>query len=161
MCRMPEKQTWRWTVLNCGWSCFHQVSYANHLSFPSNWNIPLFLWLFDLLDVLLYYFCESIILSCQFKLSKEKIRRNVAFSTTAIHIYFASLTLICKLLIWQIWLETKIWPFSLFFAFFQFLTCLPFGAPCFFCPSRFLKILFRLFIPTFWCRKVMRNAVTE
>ena len=72
MYRMPEKRTWRWTVLNCGRTCFHQVSCANHLSFPSNWNILDFLWLFDLLRVLLHYFCESIILSCQFTLSKEK-----------------------------------------------------------------------------------------
>ena len=146
MYRVPQKQTWRWTVLNCGRSCFHQVSYANHLSFSSNWNILHLLWLFDLLRVLLYYFCNSIILSCQFTLSKEKkLRRNIAFSTTAICIYSASSTYTYL----QIRLETKIWPFSDFFAFFQFLTCLPFRAPCFFWPSRFLRILFRLFIPTF------------
>ena len=149
MYRMPEKQTWRWTVLNCGWSCFHQVSHANHLSFPSNWNILDFLWLFDLRRVLLYYFCKSIILSCQFKLSKEK---NFVETLHLVPQRYVSILLhfICKLLlIWQIWLEIKIWPFSDFFAFFQFLTCLPFRAPCFFWPSRFLRILFRLFIPTF------------
>ena len=88
MYRVPQKQTWRWTVLNCGRSCFHQVSYPNHLSFSSNWNILHLSWRFDLLHILLYYFCDSIILSCQFTLSKEKkLRRNVAFSTTAICIF--------------------------------------------------------------------------
>ena len=65
----------------------------NHLSFSSNWNILHLLWLFDLLRILLYYFCNSIILSCQFTLSKEKkLCRNVTFSTTAICIYSASST---------------------------------------------------------------------
>ena len=152
MYRVPQKQTWRWTVLNCGRSCFHQVSYANHLSFSSNWNILHLLWLFDLLHILLHYFCDSIILSCQLTLSKEKkLRRNVAFSTTAICIHSASSTYTYL----QITAHSanltgdKNMAFLRFFAFFQFLTCLPFGAPCLFWPSKFLKILFRLFIPTF------------
>ena len=128
------------------------IIYANHPSFSSNWNILHLSWLFDLLHILLYYFCDSIILSCQFTLSKEKkLRRNVAFSTTAICIYSASSTYTYL----QITAHSanltgdKNMAFLRFFAFFQFLTCLPFGAPCLFWPSRFLKILFRLFIPTF------------
>ena len=46
-----------------------QITYPFH---QTENNILDFLWLFDLLRILLYYFCESIILSCQFKLSKEK-----------------------------------------------------------------------------------------
>ena len=42
--------------------------------------------LFDLLRFILYYFCESMILSCEFTLLKEKIQRNHTFTTTAIQI---------------------------------------------------------------------------
>ena len=114
MYRMPEKRTWRWTVLNCGRTCFHQVSCANHLSFPSNWNILDFLWLFDLLRVLLHYFCESIILSCQFTLSKEK---NFVETLHLVPQRYVSILLHLHLSanyrsFGRFWLETKIWPFS-------------------------------------------------
>ena len=139
MYRVPQKQTWRWTVLNCGRSCFHQVSYANHLSFSSNWNILHLPWLFDLFHILLYYFCDSIILSCQFTLSKEKkLRRNVAFSTTAICIHSASSTY-KLLLIRQIWLETKIWPFSDFLLSFSFSHACLLGHPVYFDHQDFLR----------------------
>ena len=77
-------------------------------------------------------------MSILFMLSKEKkLCRNVALILVPqryVSILLRALTLICKLpLIRQIWLETKIWPLSDFFALiFQFLTCLPFGAPCLF-----------------------------
>ena len=55
-------------------------------------------------------FCANWVLSCKFTLSKgkKKLRENVVFTKTAIRSYFASLTLICKLLfIRRISLETK------------------------------------------------------
>ena len=142
MYRVPQKQTWRWTVLNCGRSCFHQVSYANHLSFSSNWNILHLLWLFDLLHILLHYFCDSIILSCQLKLSKEKnfVETLHLVPQRYVSILLRALTLICKLLlIRQIWLETKIWPFSDFLLSFSFSHACLLGHPVYFDHQHFLR----------------------
>ena len=78
--------------------------------FPSNWNILTFFTTFRFVSFHFILFCASWVLSCEFTLSKgKKHRGNVVFTTTAICIYFASLTLICKLLfIRRISLETKI-----------------------------------------------------
>ena len=78
--------------------------------FPSNWNILTFFTTFRFDSFHFILFCASWALSCEFTLSKgKKLRGNVVFTTTAICIYFASLTLICKLLfIRRISLETKI-----------------------------------------------------
>ena len=86
-------------VLNCTRSCFYQ--YANHLPnhlLSNKLKYPdFFLPLFDLLRVILYYFVQA-----------EFFHANLHFTTTAIGIYFASLTLTCKLLfIRLISLETK------------------------------------------------------
>ena len=64
------KLIWSRAVPNCAQSCFHL--YANYLSFPSNWIILAFLRLFNLLCFILHHFCESVILSCEFTLSKGK-----------------------------------------------------------------------------------------
>jgi len=97
MYRLPEKQIEIWTVSNCSLSCFFismQITYP-FAYFPSKSNILTFLPLFDLLCFILYYFCASCILSCEFTLSKgrKKLQGNVEFTTTAIRIYFSSLTL--------------------------------------------------------------------
>ena len=70
----------------------------------------LFFYHFSIWFVSFYIICASWALSCEFTLSQgKKLRGNVVFTTTTICIYFASLTLICKLLfIRRISLETKI-----------------------------------------------------
>ena len=98
--------------MNCARSYFYQ--YANHLPnhlLSIELKYPDFFFTtfrFDSFHFIL--FCTSGALSCEFMLSKgKKLRGNVVFTTTAICIYFASLSLICKLLfIRRISLETKI-----------------------------------------------------
>ena len=102
------KQSGSRTVLNWARSCFFQ--YANHLPnhlLSIKLKYPDFFYWFVSFHFIL--FCASWVLSCEFMLSKEKkLRGNVVFTTTAICIYFASLTLICKLLfLCRISLETK------------------------------------------------------
>ena len=99
MYRIPEKQSGSRTVLNCARSCFYQ--YANHL--PNHLlSIELkypdfFLPLFDFLRFILYYFAQAEFFHANLRFQKEKkLRGNVVFTTAAI-IYFASLTLTCKL----------------------------------------------------------------
>ena len=132
-------------VLNCARSCFYQ--YANHL--PNHLlSIELkypdfFFTTFRFASFHFIWFCASWVLSCEFTLSKgKKLWGYVVFTTTAIRIYFASLTLICKLLfIHWISLETK--------CRFWIPRCLPFWATFLFWLSRFYRLSFRLFIPTF------------
>ena len=102
------KQSGSRTVLNWARSCFFQ--YANHLPnhlLSIKLKYPDFFYWFVSFHFIL--FCASWVLSCEFMLSKEKkLRGNVVFTTTAICIYFISLTLTCKLLfICRILLETK------------------------------------------------------
>ena len=71
MYRMPEKKKNKRkverTVSNCSRSCFARMQITHPFAyFPSNWNTLAFLRLFDLLRFILYYFCESWILSCEF-----------------------------------------------------------------------------------------------
>ena len=101
MYRIPENQSGSRTVLNCAKSCLYQ--YANHL--PNHLlSIKLkypdfFLPLFDLLRFILYYFVQGEFFHTNLRFRKEKkLRGNVVFTTAAVRIYFASLTLICKLL---------------------------------------------------------------
>ena len=104
-----------------------------------------------------YYFWESIILSCEFTLSKRKknLRKCGVYmhshSDTSIslhlHLYanypsFGSFRWRQKYRLW-------------------FLRCLPFWAPCLFWRSGFFRLCFRLIISKFQGRKVIRNAVTE
>ena len=70
----------------------------------------LFLPLFDLFRFILYYFVQAEFFhaNLRFQKEKKKLRGNVVFTTMAIRVYFASLTLICKLLfIRRISLGTK------------------------------------------------------
>ena len=111
MYRMPEKQSGSQKVLNCALDVVFismQITYPITY-FPSNWNILTFFTTFRFASFHFILFCASWVLSCEFTLSKgKKLRGNVVFTTTAIRIYFASLTLICKLLfIRWILLETK------------------------------------------------------
>ena len=80
-CQKKNKRKVERTVSNWARSCFCQ--YANHPPFR-------------LLSIklILHYFCESSILSCEFTLKGKKLRGNVVFTTTAIRIYFAPLALI-------------------------------------------------------------------
>ena len=95
----------------------------NYLSFPSHWNILTFV------QYALFHFVQFLwkhnSFMWIFAFRRKKLERNFAFSTTAICVYFASLTLICKLpLIGEFcWRQKcRLW----------FLTCLPFWAPCLF-----------------------------
>ena len=97
------------------WTALEVVFFSMQITypityFPSNWNILTFFTTFRFASFHFILFCASWVLSCEFTLSKgNKLRGNVVFTTTAICIYFASLTLICKLLfIRRISLETKI-----------------------------------------------------
>ena len=110
MYRIPEKQSGSRKVLNCARSCFYQ--YANHLPnhlLSIELKYPDFFYHFSIWLVSFYIIlCKlsSFIWSYAFK--RKKVLGNVVFTTTAICIYFASLTLICKLLfIRWILLETK------------------------------------------------------
>ena len=127
MYRMPEKQTGGGMVSNCARSCFlisMQITYPVAY-FPSNWNVT-FLPLFNLFPFILYYFCASWIL----------------LYATAIHICFASLTLM------QITLHPADFTGDKNVAFNFSDACL-FGHPFYFWLSRFYKLSFRLFISTF------------
>ena len=68
-----------------------------------------FLPLFDFIRSILYILCKLSSFMRIYAFKRKKHRGNVVFTTTAICIYFASLTLICKLLfIRRISLETQI-----------------------------------------------------
>ena len=105
MYRMPEnnQEVERfWTALAIVFFFSMQITY-----FPSNWNILIFLPLFDLFCFILYYFVLAEFFHANLRKGK-KLRGNIVFTTTAIHVYFASLILTCKLLfIRRISLETK------------------------------------------------------
>ena len=88
--------------------CFCQ--YANYLSFPSHWTILTFV------RYALFHFIQFLwkhnSFMWIFAFRRKKLERNFAFSTTAICIYFASLTLSYMqiTLHWWISLETKMSP---------------------------------------------------
>ena len=151
MYRMHEKLTWSRRVSNCAWRCFGQ--YANHLSFPSNWNIQALLQLFNLLHFILYNFYESTILSCELMLSEGKnlkkhyIYNHGGFRFTCTFIY-ANYPSFSRFRWRQ---KCHLW----------FLRCLPIRAPGLFWLTRFFKPCFTCFIPKFQCTKVMTNAKTE
>ena len=112
MYRIPEKQFRKPNSLELRYTLFLSVcksptqSHTFHRT-EISWHF-FTTFRFDSFHFIL--FCESWALSCEFTLSKgKKLRGNIVFTTTAISIYFASLTLICKLLfIRRISLETKI-----------------------------------------------------
>ena len=156
MYRKPEnnqKVKRFWTALEVGFFSM-QITYPITY-FPSNWNILTFFTTFRFVSFHFIWFCASWVLSWEFTLSKgKKLWGNVVFTTTTIHIYFASLTLICELLfIHRILLETKMSILNS-----QMIPYL--GVSFLFWLSRFYKLSFRLFIPTFQWGKVLRNAAT-
>ena len=119
--------------------------------FPSNWNILTFFTTFQFVSFHFILFCASWVLSCKFTLSKrkKKLRGNVVFTTTAIrkkHPQFASTLLhlhlyanYCSSAGFRWRQKRRFWiP-----------RWLPFWAPFLFWLSRFYKLSFRLFIPTF------------
>ena len=110
MYRMPENNQ----EVKQFWTALEVVFFSMQITypityFPSNWNILTLFTTFQFVSFHFILFCASWVLSYEFMLSKvKKLRGNVVFTTTAICIYFASLTLICKLLfIRWISLETK------------------------------------------------------
>ena len=110
MYRMPENNQ----EVKQFWTALEVVFFSMQITypityFPSNWNILTLFTTFQFVSFHFILFCASWVLSYEFMLSKvKKLRGNVVFTTTAICIYFASLTLICKLLfIRWILLETK------------------------------------------------------
>ena len=98
--------------MNCARSYFYQ--YANHL--PNHLlSIELkypdfFLPLFDLIRFILYYFVQAELFHANLRFQKEKnFEETLCLQPRQFVFYFASLTLICKLLfIRRISLETKI-----------------------------------------------------
>ena len=98
--------------MNCARRCFYQ--YANHL--PNHLlSIELkypdfFLPLFDLIRFILYYFVQAELFHANLRFQKEKnFEETLCLQPRQFVFYFASLTLICKLLfIRRISLETKI-----------------------------------------------------
>ena len=110
MYRMPEnnQEVERfWTVLEVVFSSM-QITYSITY-FPSNWNILTFFYHFSICFVSFYIIlCKLSSFMQIYAFKKKKTSRKLVFTTTAIRIYFASLTLICKLLfICRISLETK------------------------------------------------------
>ena len=69
--------------------CFCQ--YANYLSFPSHWNILTFV-RYALFRFIQFLWKHNSFMWI-FVFRRKKLERNFAFSTTAICVYFASLTL--------------------------------------------------------------------
>ena len=111
MHRMPENNQ----EVKRFWAGLEIFFFSMQITYPityfrSNWNILTFFTTFRFVSFHFILFCASWVLSCEFTLSKrkKKLRGNVVFTTMAIRVYFASLTLICKLLfIRRISLETK------------------------------------------------------
>ena len=110
MYTMPEKQSGSQMVLNCTRSCFYQ--YANHLPnhlLSIKLKYPDFFYRFSICFVSFYIIlCKLSSFMLIYAFKKKKLRGNVVFTTMVIRIYFASLTLTCKLLfIRLISVETK------------------------------------------------------
>ena len=142
--------------MNCARNCFYQ--YAHHLP---NHLLSIELKYPDYIFTTFRFASFHFIILCKlssfmriYAFKRKKRRGNVVFTTTAICIYFASLTLICKLLfIHQISLKTKMSILNS-----QMLTFL---ATLFILAIKILKAKLQTFIPKFSCGKVMRNAATD
>ena len=113
--------------------------------FPSNWNILTFFTTFRFVSFHFILFCASWVLSCEFTLSKRK-KKNFEetlclqpwqFASTLLHLHlyadYCSSAGFRWRQKWRFWIPK--W--------------LPFWAPFLFWLSRFYKLSFRLFIPTF------------
>ena len=111
MNRIPEKQFRKPNGLELRYTLFLSVckSPTQSLTFHRTEISWLFFTTFRFDSFHFILFCASWALSCKFTLSKGKKLRGNVFTTTAICIYFTSVTLMCKLLfICRISLETKI-----------------------------------------------------
>ena len=147
MYRMRKKQPRCRTVLNYARSCFYQ--YANHLPnhlLSIELKYPGFF--FDTFRFAPFHFiifCASWVVSCEFTLSKGKKnfeemlmclqRRH--FVSISLHLHLYTNYCLSAGVRWR----RKCW--------FLIRRCLPFWAPFLFWLSRFYKLSFRLFIPTF------------
>ena len=112
VCRMPQKQAGSQKVLNCARCCFYL--YGNLLPFrlPSmTLKYPGFLTTFRLSAFHFIFLWQLNSFMWIYPFKRKTLGRNIVFTTMAIHICFASLTLIFKLPFFQ-WtsLETKILP---------------------------------------------------
>ena len=114
MFRMPEKQTYSRTVLNCSRICFHL--YANPCKLPLlsiKLKNPGFLYYFSICFVSFHLiFVQAVFFHVNLGFREKKKLWGNVFTTTAIRVYFASLTLMqITRFIWRISLETKMSPF--------------------------------------------------
>ena len=161
MYRMPEKQSGRRTVLNCTWSCFYQ--YPNHLPnhvLSIELKYPDFFYHFSICFILFYIILWKLISFMQIYAFKRKktSRKRCVYNHGNSYLFRFTYTKMqitvhpgCSSTRFRWRQNRRLWiP-----------RCLPFWAPFLFWLSRFYKLSFRLFIPTFWCRKVMRNAATD
>ena len=145
MYRMPEKQSGSRTVLNCAWSCFYQ--YTNHLpnlSLSIELKYPdFFLPLFNLFPFILYYFAQAEFFHANLRFQNEKDFEETSclqprqFVSISLHFHlhanYSSSAGFCWRQKCRFWITR----------------CLTFWAPFLFWLSRFYKLSFRLFIPTF------------
>ena len=112
MYRIPEKQFRKPNGLELCYTLFLSVCKSPTQSHTFHWTEIswLFFYHFSIWFVSFYIIlCKLSSFMRIYAFKRKKLRGNVVFTTTAICIYFASLTLICKLLfIRRISLETKI-----------------------------------------------------
>ena len=146
MYRMPEnnqevKRFWpALEVFFFSMQITHPITY-----FPSNWNILTFLPLFDLFRFILYYFVQAEFFHANLRFQKEK-KKNFEetlclqpwqFASTLLHLHLYANYCSSAGFRWR--QKCRFWiP-----------RWLPFWAPFLFWLSRFYKLSFRLFIPTF------------
>ena len=95
MYRLPEKQTGIWTVSNCARCCFLSICKSPNLSLTFHQTeISWLFYHFSICFVSLYIIlCKLNSFMWIYVLKRKKLRGNFVFTTTAIRIYFASLTL--------------------------------------------------------------------
>ena len=145
MYTMPEKQSGSRMVLNCTRSCFYQ--YANHLPnhlLSIKLKYPDFLPLFDLLRVILYYFVQAEFFHANLHFQKEKNFEETLclqppqFVSISLHLHLRANYCSSAWFRWRQKCRFWIIPRYLFFR-----------TPFLFWLSRFYKLSFRLFIPTF------------
>ena len=116
--------------------------------FPSNWNILTFFTTFRFDSFHFILFCASWVLSYEVTLSKEKkfwetlCLQPPQFVSILLHLHLYANYCSSAGFCWR----QKCW--------FWIPRCLPFWAPFIFWLSRFYKLSFRLFIPTFNARKL-------
>ena len=144
MYRMPENNQeveLFWTALEVVFSSM-QITYPITY-FPSNWHILTFFTTFRFVSFHFILFCASWVLSCEFTLSKGK---NVEETLCLQPRQFVSISLHLRLYANYCSSAGFRWRQKCRFWIPRWL---PFWAPFLFWLSRFYKLSFRLFIPTF------------